>query len=186
MPERAWISRRVRRRLDEENNSVYIQALGVYVDVVKLQCGACKELLPREFITMPCFHSACLVCIKKCVKDDEYSCPTCRQNTRQINYQDPILLALLRRYPRKVPCGLIINGCDAAADHTEVCVMCSKATLAELQNEYEALKKSNDAMQAKLVMLEESNTLLREELSKSVRVDEPDEESEEETTGEDD
>jgi hypothetical protein len=173
----------VRRRL-EDNKTVYVQSLGVNVDVVRMQCGACKELLARDFITMPCFHSACLQCIQKCIKDDQYSCPTCRQKTRHINYQDPILLALLRTYPRTVPCGLIINGCDAAADHTNVCVQCSKASLAELRNEYEALKKTNDATQAKLVMLEESNTLLREELSKSVRMNES--ESEDESTGEDD
>lgn len=184
MPERAWISRRVRRRLNEDNKSVYIQVLGVNVDVDRMQCAACKELLARDFVTMPCFHSACLQCIRKCMKDDEYLCPTCRYKTSPNNYQDPILLALLRSYPRTVPCGLIINGCDAAADHTNVCVQCSHANLAELRKEYEALKKTNDATQAKLVMLEESNTLLREELSKSVRVNES--ESEEDTTGEDD
>lgn len=164
----SWIPRRGVKRSHPTKKSIYIQVLGAYIDIDEsvLQCGACTELLPRDFITMKCRHSTCITCIQKCVKNEEFVCPTCRHTTKTLGYKDPILSEVLRTYPRVVPCGVVCDGCDCSAEHVKSCVACGRVKLDELQAEFDAIKKNNDAMKAKLVMYEDSNGILRQELNR--------------------
>jgi hypothetical protein len=165
----AWITRRTKRRLAPKK-SIYIRVLGAYIDIDEsvLQCGVCKELLPSDFVTLECHHSTCMDCIKKCVVDAEFACPTCRQTTKHLNYKDPILYSVLRTYPRVAPCGAPCDGCDAFAEHTKSCIGCATSKQTDLQAEYDALKKHTNAVMTDFTTLEESNALVRHELGRYV------------------
>lgn len=165
-----WIPRRgVKRSIgDGHVNFINIRVLGVYIDETRLNCTACKEVLPKEFITLQCYHSACVNCMQKCVKDGKFLCPLCRQTTQQTqtNHRDPILLEVLRNYPRVVPCGRTCTGCDVASEHINTCIECTKVKHADLQKEYDALKTQFAVITGKNESVEESNARIRDELQK--------------------
>lgn len=169
MANNGWVQRRTKRsKIKHVKTSIFIRVLDAYVDIEEsaVQCAACKEVLHRDFCTMPCKHSSCTECIRKCFKDEVYSCPTCREKTQDIQYQDPILKEVLRVYPRSVPCGHVCDGFDSADEHIKTCLGCARAKHMELQREYDALKLHTDAISTKAAMVEEANSLLREELKK--------------------
>lgn len=102
------------------------------------------------------------------MKDGKFSCPLCRQPTPQTNYQDPILLEVLRNYPRVAPCGRICRGCDVASEHINTCIECTKVKHADLHKEYDALKTQLSVITGKISSVEDSNVRIRDELQKYV------------------
>ena len=176
MPAR-W-TRSVRRRLDDELDAVdtervYLKAIDTHVNISRsvLECGVCSKLLPKDFVTLPCEHSWCLKCIRKCKSNGVYPCPKCRETTTTLGYQNPIIKEVLTKYMREVPCGAMCEGHQAAEVHIAKCLPCHVAKLKDAIEENEAIKKNNEALSKKVDTLEESNRVLNEAMAEYVEDD---------------
>lgn len=156
-----WIPRKRRCYTKGEKVCVTLKSLrgaSIRLDRSMLKCVVCDEILPRDFASLSCdpCHSLCGACVRGCMKECVITCPVCRVETRGLE-QHPIIRACLAMYPRRVPCGEMVEGWSCADAHTKACIKCSTATIEELRKELVASKK------AQTTLLNESERM-REEL----------------------
>lgn len=161
-----WIPRISNKRafssISPDKISVYIHSLrtSVVIDKSSVTCPICDELLPESFSTLKCDHSVCVACIQKCVRGNQFSCPTCRSLTSNLTRKDLILCEILRTLPRPVPCGESLAGWLAAKEHEKTCVACIKKTKLDVEQELAALKRHCTTLETKNTSLTEANAVL--------------------------
>jgi hypothetical protein len=128
---------------------VYLPVLKatVIIDEYLVTCGACKSLLPEDFVTMTCNHSSCTQCLGDM---EEYQCPKCMKREPATTHKDPIVNEIMKTYPRRVPCGTVCTGWMGASYHYETCISCANLKISQMSQNIRALRNTIKMLTSKL------------------------------------